>query len=197
MKYLASLALLLLVACPSEEELPPEEILPTEYDLTLLDTNDAGDEAWVERIIPALWGRGPSGVEEVRVLVDLVEQSSRADVVRAMANSPDAPLEKLRRLSQRYGKPVLFAEIGYDVSSDAASEPWRGERSDNPANRDLQRRLMQVALERLEREPHIAGMFWWKWMPGSRHHGDFSMRHPGVMEVVQQAWGKEPRISAE
>ncbi len=44
----------------------------------------------------------------------------------------DASLEKLRRLSQRYGKPVLFAEIGYDVSSGAASEPWRGERSDNP-----------------------------------------------------------------
>ncbi len=109
----------------------------------------------------------------------------------------DGPLDKLRGLSRRYGKPVLFAEIGYDVSSAAAREPWRGERHDTPANRDLQRRLVEVALERLEREPFIAGMFWWKWMPGSRHRGDFSMRHPGVMDIVRRAWHDAPRISAE
>ncbi len=109
----------------------------------------------------------------------------------------DGPLEQLRKLSERYDKPVLFAEIGYDIAAGAAREPWRGERDDTPENRALQRRLMEVALERLEREPYIAGMFWWKWMPGSRYRGDFAMRHPAVMEVVRQAWGEDLRISAE
>ena len=117
--------------------------------------------------------------------------------VAAIRRGWDGPLDKLRRLSQRYGKPVLFAEIGYDVSAVAASEPWRGTRDDTTANRALQRRLMEVALERLESEPFIAGMFWWKWMPGSRHRGDFSMRHPGVMDVVRRAWRDAPSITAE
>ncbi len=33
-----------------------------------------------------------------------------------------------------------------------AREPWRGKRDDSPTNRDLQQRLTEVALERLERE---------------------------------------------
>lgn len=100
-----------------------------------------------------------------------------------------APLEQLRRLSERYDKPILFAEIGYDVSPDAAREPWRRNSRDNPRNRQLQRRLMEVALETLEEQPFVAGMFWWKWIPGQRHGGDFSLRPPEVREVLRSAWG--------
>ncbi|MEM7584794.1 MAG: hypothetical protein AAF560_15490 [Acidobacteriota bacterium] len=100
----------------------------------------------------------------------------------------DAHLSRLRELSERYEKPVLFAEIGYDVSPLAASEPWLTKSRDNPTNRALQQRLMEVALSRIEREPHIRGMFWWKWMPGSRNYGDFAMRHPRVMETLRRAW---------
>ncbi len=83
------------------------------------------------------------------------------------------------------------------LSEYSGSEPWSARSRDTPENRALQRRLMEVALDRLEREPFIAGMFWWKWMPGSRYHGDFSMHHPGVVEVVWWAWGEAPQISAE
>ena len=89
MNHLTALIALMLLGCPSVEEVPPVEVVPQEYDPALLTANDAGDEAWVERIVPALWGRGPSGMEEVQVLVDLVVQTSRADVVRAMARSPE------------------------------------------------------------------------------------------------------------
>jgi len=106
----------------------------------------------------------------------------------ALRRGWDAPIERLRRLAERHGKPVLFAEIGYDVSPDAAREPWKTHSRDNAANRALQRRLMQVALERIENESFIRGMFWWKWMPGSRDFGDFAMRHPGVMETLRDAW---------
>lgn len=109
----------------------------------------------------------------------------------------EAPLERLRKLSERHGKPILLAEIGYDVAAEAAREPWRSRSRDTPENRALQRRLMEVALEHLERQPFLAGMFWWKWMPGSRRHSDFSMRHPGVMEVLREAWRDDFRTSAE
>ena len=106
----------------------------------------------------------------------------------ALQRGWDGPLARLEGLSKRHGKPVIFAEIGYDVSPVAAREPWLTKSRDTAANRALQRRLMEVALGRIESEPFIHGMFWWKWMPGSRSYGDFAMRHPGVQETLRQAW---------
>ncbi len=109
---------------------------------------------------------------------------------RAIEQGWDEHLDRLRKLSERYRKPVVFAEIGYDFSADAASEPWKSSRRNNADTRALRRRLMEVALERIEREPFIAGMFWWKWLPGSRERGDFSMRHPEARQILQSAWGE-------
>ncbi len=107
----------------------------------------------------------------------------------ALERGWDAPLAALERLSEREGKDVLFAEIGYDLSSEAASEPWRTRSRDNEENRALRRRLIDVALERIEAASFIHGMFWWKWMPG-RHAGyrDFSMRHPDAKALLSREW---------
>lgn len=82
------LATLLLGSCVEEVVEPPAAV-EVPWDEALLAPNDAGDEAWVKAIVPTLWGRGPTGMQEVRVLVDLVEQSSREAVVRAMTKSPE------------------------------------------------------------------------------------------------------------
>lgn len=102
------------------------------------------------------------------------------------------PLGQLRQLSERFDRPILFAEIGYDISPDAARQPWRRNSHNTPANRALQQRLMEVALSHLEGQPFIAGMFWWKWIPGNRQWGDFSLRDPEVREVLRRAWGDAP-----
>lgn len=52
-------------------------------------TCDAGDEAWVRRVFPVLLGRAPTGIEEVRVFVDLIAQSDRETAARAMMTSSD------------------------------------------------------------------------------------------------------------
>lgn len=63
------------VSCkPAVERIPPA---------------DAGDEAWVRRAVPLLWGRNPGSMREVELLVQMVEQGGRAEVVRAMAKHPD------------------------------------------------------------------------------------------------------------
>lgn len=102
----------------------------------------------------------------------------------------DGPVEKLRRLSKQHGKPVLFAEIGYDFSPDAARAPWRSARRETPESRALRRRLMEVALQRIEGESFIQGMFWWKWIPGTWDRDDFSMRHAEAREILRRAWGE-------
>ena len=73
MRVLAALCLLWVAACKPEVQPPP----------------DAGDEAWVRRVVPLLWGRGPEGLREVDLLVKMVQQTDRAALVRAMARSPE------------------------------------------------------------------------------------------------------------
>ncbi|MDX1502004.1 MAG: hypothetical protein R3325_06545 [Thermoanaerobaculia bacterium] len=108
----------------------------------------------------------------------------------ALRRGWDGPLTRLAALSRATGKPVLFAEIGYNRSPDAARTPWDHQVRDTPAARELRRRLIRAAVERLEAEPWVAGMFWWKWIPGdARHDRDFSMKNPEAREALARAWG--------
>ena len=106
----------------------------------------------------------------------------------------DAPLAELRRLAEAQGgKPVVFAEIGYNRSPDAARRPWEYEMRDSPEIRALRQRLIEVALARLEEEPVVRGMFWWKWIPGdNRFDRDFSMRDPEAREALARHWREAP-----
>ena len=106
----------------------------------------------------------------------------------------DAPLDQLQQLSRRHGdKPVLFAEIGYPRSSTAAREPWLAENDDRPEVRSLRRALVEVALQRIEAEPFIEGMFWWKWIPGDdRWDRDFSMRDSEARQALASHWAASP-----
>ncbi|MFT5430529.1 MAG: hypothetical protein ACI9OJ_001204 [Myxococcota bacterium] len=49
---------------------------------------DAGDEAFVRRLLPVLWGARAESTSEIRVMAKLVEQLGRGGFVRAMARSP-------------------------------------------------------------------------------------------------------------
>ncbi len=102
----------------------------------------------------------------------------------------DEPLARLEALTRRHGgKPIVFAEIGYNRSHDAARMPWKHEMSDSPESRALRQRLMDVALARIESVPSIRGMFWWKWIPGDwRYDRDFSMRNPEAKQALIERW---------
>jgi hypothetical protein len=113
---------------------------------------------------------------------------------QALERGWDRHLEELGALSRRHGgKPVVFAEIGYNPSKVAAREPWDYHVDRTAASEQLRRRLMETALERLPREPYLLGIFWWKWMPGP-HPGrsNFSMRDPEAREALMEAWGRPP-----
>ncbi|MEM9554357.1 MAG: hypothetical protein AAGC60_08870 [Acidobacteriota bacterium] len=110
--------------------------------------------------------------------------------VAAFRQAWDAPLARLEALSTRYDKPVLFAEIGYDLAEHAAAEPWRTQRGRRASPRALALRaaLMRAALERVPEAPHVVGMFWWKWIPGRPGRHDFPMEHPEAREILRSAW---------
>ncbi|MCB9690889.1 MAG: hypothetical protein H6736_03655 [Alphaproteobacteria bacterium] len=68
-------------ATPSDT--PPPEPTP------LPATCDAGDEAWVQRAIPLMWGRRALGAGEVYAWSGLVAQHGREAVLHAMTKSPE------------------------------------------------------------------------------------------------------------
>lgn len=104
----------------------------------------------------------------------------------------EAAMASLRALSKRHQKPLLFAEIGYAASHEAASAPWKPANDDQA--RPLRARLMRQALQKMEDEKMLIGAFWWKWMPHapSRHDADFSMKDPEATAALEATWAKSP-----
>ena len=70
----------------SDDGLPGDGLPPIIADAP---ADDAGDEAFVRRVIPLMWGRRPTGIREVEVLMDMIAQTDRATVVRSMARTSE------------------------------------------------------------------------------------------------------------
>ncbi|MEZ4319481.1 MAG: hypothetical protein R3F61_18340 [Myxococcota bacterium] len=76
-------SLLALLACKNE---PPPVVEPPP---AAKETCDAGDQAWVQRVIPLMWGRKPHGSAEVRAWSAMVAQHGREAVITAMSDQPE------------------------------------------------------------------------------------------------------------
>jgi hypothetical protein len=107
------------------------------------------------------------------------------------------PLARLHALHERTGKPIVFTELGYNRSLDAARTPWAFETTtggEGPRAEALQARLVGVALEVLEREHGwLRGAFLWKWFVGpvGPVERDFRLDTPALRAVIERAWGTD------
>ncbi len=108
----------------------------------------------------------------------------------------DEPLRQLSTLSATHGdKPIFFAEIGYSRSQAAAREPWSPHLEESPQALRLRQRLIEVALHRVEKQPFVRGMFWWKWIPGpDPWDRDFSMKDPEARDALSSYWGATAEV---
>ena len=91
MRVLAALAVAASLGCAGSTGEPEPAVGPgPEVPAALgVAPHDAGDEAWVKRVLPFVWGRRPVSVREVEVFVQLTEARGREQVVRAMAGSEE------------------------------------------------------------------------------------------------------------
>lgn len=101
-------------------------------------------------------------------------------------------LEGLRALHRETGKPVVFTELGYDLSLVAARRPWESGRVAEeavPAAAALQARCLEVGLEVLAAErAWLRGAFLWKWFAGPAPGSDFRLEAPRMQAVIESAW---------
>ncbi|ALS26290.1 glycosyl hydrolase family 53 [Paenibacillus sp. 32O-W] len=71
--------------------------------------------------------------------------------------------EKLERLHRKYGKPVLFMEIGCRSAAGCATMPWDFRHTELPVSEEEQANFYSSALKVFWHEPWFGGFFWWDW----------------------------------
>lgn len=121
--------LLALTGCGSSgETTPTPEATPTPEPTPYLlpETCDAGDEAFVNRIMPLLWGRRAHGNAELSAWTEMVRQYGRETVVQAMSH--DAAY--FRYWQDWLMDAIGVARIGDRAFSACFSEPMLTEATD-------------------------------------------------------------------
>lgn len=81
------------------------------------------------------------------------------------------PMKELKKFSARYGKPILFTEVGYKSTKDSGIEPWAWpQRISRDAREEIYSEETQAAcyealFAEVMDEPWLAGVHLWKWYP--------------------------------
>jgi len=78
-------------------------------------------------------------------------------------------LKAIEAVQHRFGKPVVFTEIGYKSTPDAAIEPWVWKRPSKerstPEGLQTQANGYEAFFQAAWSKEWLAGVYWWKWWP--------------------------------
>lgn len=69
----------------------------------------------------------------------------------------------LRKVSERFGKQIIFMEIGCRSALGCATMPWDFTHTEFEHNEEEQANFYDSCLEAFHQEPWFAGAFWWDW----------------------------------
>ena len=78
--------------------------------------------------------------------------------------------QKIKEIQAQWQKTIVFTEIGYRSSKDAAIRPWEWEKKGKEVNMEeichqTQALCYQAAFETFWKEDWVGGFFIWKWTP--------------------------------
>ncbi|WP_420320477.1 glycoside hydrolase family 113 [Flagellimonas sp.] len=98
---------------------------------------------------------------------------------------------KLKSLSEKHDKPILFTEFGYRSMDYTAKKPWLVDRNEMDVNLDGQAKATQVVFEELWNEDWFAGGFVWKWfihhdVSGGSADNRFTPQNKPAESVIQK-----------
>mgnify|MGYP001222984761 CR=1 FL=1 len=130
--------------------------------------------AAVRRVYPGLVVYNANHGREDRVpwwdAVDVIGTSAYYPVGRGGDGSEESMVrnwlpvrDRLKRLHERYDRPVLFMEIGCRSAEGCSAMPWDFKHRDLPARQEEQAAFYRSALRVFWHEPWFAGFFWWDW----------------------------------
>jgi hypothetical protein len=107
------------------------------------------------------------------------------------ASRVEAVQARIHAVAERFGKPILFTEVGFPALKTAASRPW--EENSSGLDAALQRQCYDAWFHHFSQHPNVAGMYWWKW-PTHGRGGPFDTSHRPVgkpaLEVLRTWFAK-------
>ena len=71
--------------------------------------------------------------------------------------------DMLKSLSEKWQRPVMFAEVGIRSAAGCAAMPWDYLHRDLPYDENEQANFYSSCLRAFFDEPWFAGFFWWEW----------------------------------
>lgn len=73
-------------------------------------------------------------------------------------------VSRLEKCHEKYGKPIMFAEIGVRSEQGCSAYPWDFlDRPEKPADEQEQSDFYESAMEATWNKPWFCGYFWWDW----------------------------------
>lgn len=107
-------------------------------------------------------------------------------------------LPAIEAVQRKYRRPVLFTEVGYKSSTDAAIEPWVWPERDGDLVPDptTQANAYEAFFDTFWERPWFAGAYFWKWHPWPRwtsraEHAGFTPQGKPALEVMTRWYGRE------
>ncbi|MDQ2699780.1 MAG: cellulase family glycosylhydrolase [Actinomycetota bacterium] len=108
-----------------------------------------------------------------------------------LVNAWQTPLNNLKSTSDRWGKPVLFTEIGYPTQADAAAHPFEVKEGE-PADQAAQATAYRAAFTAFADAEWLRGMSWWSWRadpsPSEQLDIDYTPEDKEAEDVLAEAW---------
>ncbi len=106
-----------------------------------------------------------------------------------------SPMESIERVQKKFNKPVLFTEIGYRSTHDAAVEPWQWPKAEQSTQAcyEAQAECYKAFFESVWNKKWFAGVYFWKWYPqGPRRMGsiDFTPQNKLAEKVLKDNFSK-------
>ncbi len=105
------------------------------------------------------------------------------------------PLLLIEKIHLRFNKPVLFTEIGYRSTHDAAIEPWQWPKAEDSSQAcyEAQAECYRAFFQTVWDKKWLAGVYFWKWYPhGPRRLGaiDFTPQNKLAEKVILENFSK-------
>ncbi|APQ16834.1 glycoside hydrolase family 113 [Maribacter hydrothermalis] len=87
-----------------------------------------------------------------------------------MSESFSKVKEKIKKVYERFEKPIVFTEVGFR----SINEPWKNPHAeaDESINEEMQARCYEIIFKGIENEPWCKGILWWKFPSFLEYRGE-------------------------
>ncbi|MFZ1807043.1 MAG: hypothetical protein WAU36_07480 [Cyclobacteriaceae bacterium] len=111
-----------------------------------------------------------------------------------MASNWSSHVQSIEKVYKKYKKPVLFTEIGYKSTVDAAIEPWKWPQENKEAepSDETQAKCYEAFFKAVWKKEWLAGTYFWKWYPHGQHSLqkiDFTPQGKLAEEIILKNFG--------